>query len=163
LGKLPKTVDMYGNLLSLFYRCVWSWSAARTSCPRYRWLTPARKTANIWPRPNTVRPQLQRYPPISTTFFKGFTETINVSTDRLKCPTKLREFTLRHNDNVIWANQKTESFEYHWLRALAIFNVTSFSATLSCNGHHFKFCRYVNVQKAWISQLSSRPITHMQV
>ena len=42
--------------------------------------------------------------------------------------------------NVIWANQKTESFEYHWLRALAMFDITSFPAILSGIGHHFKFC-----------------------
>ena len=36
--------------------------------------------------------------------------------------------------NVIWANQKTGSFVYHWLRALA----TSFSAILSGIGRHFK-------------------------
>ena len=46
-------------------------------------------------------------------------------------------------NNVIWANQKTVSFEYHWLRALAMFNVTSLPATLSSIGRHFKFCRYV--------------------
>jgi len=28
--------------------------------------------------------------------------------------------------NVIWANQKTESFEYHWLRALAMLDVPPF-------------------------------------
>ena len=36
--------------------------------------------------------------------------------------------------NVIWANQKTGSFVYHWLCALA----TSFPAILSCIGRHFK-------------------------
>jgi len=46
--------------------------------------------------------------------------------------------------NVIWANQKTESFEYHWLRALAVFDQMSFPAILSSIGHHFKFCWYVN-------------------
>jgi len=45
---------------------------------------------------------------------------------------------------VIWANQKTEFFKYHRLRALAMFDVTSFPAILSGIGHHFKFCRYVN-------------------
>jgi len=30
--------------------------------------------------------------------------------------------------NVIWANQKTEFFVYRWLRALAMFGVTSFAA-----------------------------------
>jgi len=47
---------------------------------------------------------------------------------------------------VIWTNQKTESFESHWLRALAMFDVTIFPAILSCIRHHFKFCRYVNLQ-----------------
>ena len=28
--------------------------------------------------------------------------------------------------NVIWANQMTESFEYHWLRALAMLDVCAF-------------------------------------
>ena len=50
---------------------------------------------------------------------------------------KLR-YTMTYN--VIWANQKTESFEYHWLRALAMFDVTSFPAILSGIGQHFKFC-----------------------
>jgi len=65
----------------------------------------------------------------------------NVSTDLLKwrpMPGKTREFTLRHNVHVIWANQKTESFEYHWLRTLAMFDVTSFPAILSGIGRHFK-------------------------
>ena len=42
--------------------------------------------------------------------------------------------------NVIWANQKTESFEYHWLPALAMFDVTSFCAILSGIRRHFKHC-----------------------
>jgi len=53
----------------------------------------------------------------------------------------MREFTFYHNDYVIWANQKTESFVYHWLRALAMFDEMSFPAI----GRHFKFCRYVNL------------------
>ena len=48
---------------------------------------------------------------------------------------------------VIWANQKTESFEYHWLCALAMFDVMNFpvilSGILSGIGRHFMFCRYV--------------------
>jgi len=47
-------------------------------------------------------------------------------------------------DNVIWAKQKTEYFEYHWLRALAKFDVTSFPAILSGIGRQFKFCQYIN-------------------
>ena len=46
--------------------------------------------------------------------------------------------------NVIWAKQKTESFEYHWLQALTMFAVMSFLAILLCIGRHFKFCRNVN-------------------
>jgi len=46
--------------------------------------------------------------------------------------------------NIIWANQITESFEYHWLLALAMFDVMSFPAILSSIGRYFKFCRYVN-------------------
>jgi len=46
--------------------------------------------------------------------------------------------------NVIWANQKTESFEYHWLSTLAMFDRTGFPAILSGIGRHFKFCRYIN-------------------
>ena len=46
--------------------------------------------------------------------------------------------------SVIWANQKTELFEYHWLRALAMFDAMSFPAILLGIGRHFKFCRYVN-------------------
>jgi len=45
---------------------------------------------------------------------------------------------------VICANQKTESFDYHWLRALAMFDVTSFPAILWGIGRYFTFCRYVN-------------------
>ena len=33
--------------------------------------------------------------------------------------------------NVIWVNQKTEYFKYHWLRALAMFDLTSLSPILS--------------------------------
>jgi len=32
--------------------------------------------------------------------------------------------------NVIWANKKTESFEYHWLCAFAMFDVTSFASDI---------------------------------
>jgi len=39
--------------------------------------------------------------------------------------------------NIIWVNQ-TESFEYHWLRTLAMFKVTSFPAILSGIRRHFK-------------------------
>jgi len=46
--------------------------------------------------------------------------------------------------NVIWANQKTESFEYHWLHELAMFDITSFPAILTGIESHFKLCRYVN-------------------
>jgi len=46
--------------------------------------------------------------------------------------------------NVIWANHKTEHFEYHWLRALAMFHVTSFPAILWDIERQFKFCWYVN-------------------
>jgi len=46
--------------------------------------------------------------------------------------------------NVILANQKTESFEYHWLRTLEMFKVTSFPVILLAIGRHFKFCRRVN-------------------
>ena len=49
--------------------------------------------------------------------------------------------------NVIGANQKTESFENHWLHAFKMFDVTSFSAILSGIGHHFKFCRYVKCSR----------------
>ena len=44
----------------------------------------------------------------------------------------------------VWANQKTESFEYHWLHALAMFDIMSFPAIFSAIGLHFKFWRYVN-------------------
>ena len=40
--------------------------------------------------------------------------------------------------------QKTELFEYHWLRALAMFNIMSLPVILSGIGRHFKFCKYVN-------------------
>ena len=46
--------------------------------------------------------------------------------------------------NLIWTNQRTESFEYHWLRALPMFDITRFSAILSGIGRLFIFCRYVN-------------------
>jgi len=47
--------------------------------------------------------------------------------------------------NVIWANYKTESFEYHWLRALAKFDMTSFPTILLSIGRHFKLCQYDNL------------------
>jgi len=50
-------------------------------------------------------------------------------------------------NNVIWANQKTESFECHWLRALAMFDVTSFPAILSGIRRHFK--QTVNTLFKW--------------
>ena len=54
---------------------------------------------------------------------------------------------------VIWANQKTKSFEYHWLRTLAMFDVTSFPAILSGIPCHFKLCRYVNYFMVWDIQI----------
>jgi len=76
--------------------------------------------------------------------------TTNVSTDLLNwrpMPDKKPRGNWRYaiTYNVIWENQKTESFEYHWLRALAMFDVTSFPAILSGIERHFKLCRYVNV------------------
>jgi len=46
--------------------------------------------------------------------------------------------------NVIWANHKTEPFEYHWLCTLAMFHVTSFPAILWDIERQFKLCWYVN-------------------
>jgi len=46
--------------------------------------------------------------------------------------------------NVNWANQKTETFEYYWVCALAMFDVISFPSILSGIWRHFKF-RYVMV------------------
>jgi len=43
--------------------------------------------------------------------------------------------------NVIWANQKTKSFVYHWLRTLAIFKVTSFPIILSGIRRHVLLIR----------------------
>jgi len=40
--------------------------------------------------------------------------------------------------NIIGANHKAESFKYPWLRALAMFDVTSFPAIVSGIGRHFK-------------------------
>jgi len=45
---------------------------------------------------------------------------------------------------IIWANMKTESYEYHRVPAHAMFDVISFPAVLSGIGRHFKFCGYVN-------------------
>jgi len=45
---------------------------------------------------------------------------------------------------VIWANQTTESFKYHRLQALEMFDVTSFPAILSGIRRHLKFYRYGN-------------------
>jgi len=57
-----------------------------------------------------------------------------------RCPTKCGNL-LYAITYVIWANQKTESFEYHCLRALAMFDETSFPAILLGIGRQFKFCR----------------------
>jgi len=70
-------------------------------------------------------------------------------TDLLKwrpMPNKMREFTLRHNVQRHLSKLEDWIFEYHWLRALAMFDVTSFLAILSGIGRHFKFCRYVKWQ-----------------
>jgi len=58
---------------------------------------------------------------------------IDVSTNRLSDHLKWRYVWQKAGIyvigyNVIWANQKTESYVYRWLRALALFNVTRFSA-----------------------------------
>jgi len=52
--------------------------------------------------------------------------------------------------NVIWANQKTESVEYHRLRALAMFKIMNFFANSLGIGRHFKFCRYVNYMTSFL-------------
>jgi len=57
---------------------------------------------------------------------------------------KTRELRYAITYNVIWANQKTETFLHIWLRALAMFEVTTFPVILLGTGGHFKFCRYVN-------------------
>jgi len=62
----------------------------------------------------------------------------------VQCPTKTRNLCYALAYNIIWANQKTKSFDYHWLCALAMFNVTSFPAILSDIGRNFKFCCLVN-------------------
>jgi len=62
---------------------------------------------------------------------------INVLTERLKwrpMPDKKREVGYAITYKVIWANQKTQSFVYPWLRALA----TRFPAIMSGIGRHFK-------------------------
>jgi len=72
----------------------------------------------------------------------------NVSTNRLNdvwCPTKLRDFTLRHKvrhlgqseDWIVWVSLVTRPCNH-------MFDVNSFPAILSGIGRHFKFCRYVN-------------------
>jgi len=61
---------------------------------------------------------------------------------------------------VIWVNQKTESFEYHWLCALAMFDVKSFPAILSGIGHHFKFCRYINEHIDRTLEMTSKALTN---
>jgi len=58
--------------------------------------------------------------------------------------------------NVIWANQKTESFEYHRLSSLARFDITSFPGILLGIGHHFKFCWYINSLRMLTSRSSCR-------
>ena len=57
---------------------------------------------------------------------------------------KCRDLCYPITYNVIWANQMTESFEYPWLWALEMFDVTSFPAILSGIRRHFKFYRYIN-------------------
>jgi len=68
--------------------------------------------------------------------------TINVSTNGARRIRGNLRYAITYN--VFWANRNTECFEYHWLRVLAIFGVTSFPAILSGIGRHFKFWRYVN-------------------
>jgi len=53
--------------------------------------------------------------------------------------------------NVIWVNQKTDSLEFHWLRALAISDVMRFPAILSGIQRHLKFCPYVNYAHPFIT------------
>jgi len=53
-------------------------------------------------------------------------------------PDKNAGFSIMYN--VILA----KSFEYYWLRTLAMFDVARFPDIMSGTEHHFKFCRYVN-------------------
>jgi len=67
--------------------------------------------------------------------------TTKVSTDSLKW----RQM-LAITYNVILANQKTESFEYHWLRALAMFDVMSFPP----------FCRASDIISSFVDMLTMK-------
>ena len=46
----------------------------------------------------------------------------------VQCPIKRKNLRYTITYNVILANQRTEPIEYHWLRALAMFDVASFAA-----------------------------------
>jgi len=54
----------------------------------------------------------------------------------------MRQARYAASHSVIWTISGLWIFEYHSLRALAMFDVTSFPTFLSGNGRHFKFCRY---------------------
>jgi len=107
---------------------MWWPSTRRTrSCPR----------SPTWPRTSTtVRLDVECW----RTRFAWQLTYRQTSNAWQKCGNLLYAITY----NVIWANHKTESFEYHWLHTLAMFDVTSFAAIMLGIGPHFKFCRYVN-------------------
>ena len=83
----------------------------------------------------SVSCQLRKWIKSNTKLLGSHTHKIEVSTtclsDHLKwyfCPTKDRKLCYVIMHNIIWANQKTESFLFPWPCAHAMFDVTCFPA-----------------------------------
>ena len=76
----------------------------------------------------------------------------------VRCPTKMREFSLRHDVQRHFGQLEDWTFQYHWLRALAMFDITSFPAILSGIGRHFTFYRYVNWLQKEVNHRPLRPL-----
>jgi len=61
----------------------------------------------------------------------------------VRCLTKIRKFTLPNNIQLHLGQSENYFFLYHWLSALAVFDVRSFPPILSGIRRHFKFCWYI--------------------
>jgi len=107
---------------------------------------------HLWNRIYTVSPRRvcgTQYDPITQLQRpKNQAAALSLTLKWRPMPDKTRECMLLQTYNVIWANQKM----YHWLRAFAMFDLTSFPAILSGIGHHFKFCQKLMIASAWRSK-----------